>query len=330
MADKKISALTAATTPLGGTEVFPIVQSSATVKATIADVQAAPVSAGTANGVQYLNASKVPTTGAVFTFDGYTPIVNFASNQIGYRAIGSTNGTNPDAGSNRGGVVQLQNNDTTDGNGNAVEFYNSNSLTSSYINGINVSHSGRTGAIVFGVANGGAPAEKWRINATGNLVVSTSGNGIDFSATPGTGTSELFSDYEEGTWTPAFSASGLSGITYLIQQGTYTKIGRAVYVVFYVATSGTFTSGSAAVTITGLPFTSASTNTSHVGFANATRWLTAPVSGRISSSTTSIDIYSSYNTVGVGSDPVAITGLGMVSTDGGNNNIIQASAMYFV
>jgi hypothetical protein len=69
MADKKISALTAASTPLGGTEVFPIVQSGTTVKATIANVQAAPVDAGTANGVQYLNASKVPTTGTGLVFD---------------------------------------------------------------------------------------------------------------------------------------------------------------------------------------------------------------------------------------------------------------------
>jgi hypothetical protein len=38
MADKKISQLTAATTPLAGTEVLPIVQSGSTVKATVADV----------------------------------------------------------------------------------------------------------------------------------------------------------------------------------------------------------------------------------------------------------------------------------------------------
>lgn len=38
MADKKISQLTAATTPLAGTEVLPIVQSSTTVKVSVADV----------------------------------------------------------------------------------------------------------------------------------------------------------------------------------------------------------------------------------------------------------------------------------------------------
>lgn len=40
MADKKISALTGATTPLAGTEVLPIVQSGATVKVAVADLTA--------------------------------------------------------------------------------------------------------------------------------------------------------------------------------------------------------------------------------------------------------------------------------------------------
>lgn len=38
MADKKISALTAASTPLAGTEVLPIVQSGATVKVSVANL----------------------------------------------------------------------------------------------------------------------------------------------------------------------------------------------------------------------------------------------------------------------------------------------------
>lgn len=40
MADKKISALTSASTPLAGTEVLPIVQSSATVKVSVANLTA--------------------------------------------------------------------------------------------------------------------------------------------------------------------------------------------------------------------------------------------------------------------------------------------------
>jgi hypothetical protein len=70
MANTKISALTAATTPLAGTEVLPIVQSGATVKASISNVQTSTYSGGTANGVAYLNGSKVLTTGTALTFDG--------------------------------------------------------------------------------------------------------------------------------------------------------------------------------------------------------------------------------------------------------------------
>ena len=40
MADKKISALTGAATPLAGTEVLPIVQSGATVKVAVSDLTA--------------------------------------------------------------------------------------------------------------------------------------------------------------------------------------------------------------------------------------------------------------------------------------------------
>ena len=70
---------------------------------------------------------------------------------------------------------------------------------------------------------------------TGNLVIGTSGKGIDFSATPNTGTSELFSDYEEGTWTPVFTNCGTgTSIT-----AKYTKVGRLVTInmVFTVTTA---------------------------------------------------------------------------------------------
>jgi len=56
-----------------------------------------------------------------------------------------------------------------------------------------------------------------------------SGYGIDFSATPGTGTSELLDDYEEGVWTPELRFGGATtGIAYATQYGTYTKIGRLI------------------------------------------------------------------------------------------------------
>ena len=86
--------------------------------------------------------------------------------------------------------------------------------------------------------------ERLRVTSTGdvqitdgNLVFSTSGTGIDFSATAdgsGTTTSELLDDYEEGTWTPSISFSGgNTGMTFEFSpSGTYTKIGNTVRVRF--------------------------------------------------------------------------------------------------
>lgn len=67
--------------------------------------------------------------------------------------------------------------------------------------------------------------------STGNLVIGTAGKGIDFSATSGTGTSELLDDYEEGTWTPVVADASSGGNTASGSfSGTYTKVGRIVTV----------------------------------------------------------------------------------------------------
>ena len=68
--------------------------------------------------------------------------------------------------------------------------------------------------------------------STGNLVIGTSGKGIDFSATPGTGTSELFADYEEGTYdvTIGTGTSGSVTLNASYNMAQYTKIGRLVTV----------------------------------------------------------------------------------------------------
>ena len=75
--------------------------------------------------------------------------------------------------------------------------------------------------IVFTVDN----VEAAQFNSSGNLAF-PAGQGIDFSATSGTGTSELFDDYEEGTWTPADASAG--SLTLAVAEGIYTKIGRLV------------------------------------------------------------------------------------------------------
>jgi len=87
--------------------------------------------------------------------------------------------------------------------------------------------------------------------STGNLVVGTSGKGINFSAnTHAAGmTSELLNWYEEGTWTPAdASGAGLS----LTATGTYTRIGRMVMAQFDITYPST--ASTANTVISGLPF----------------------------------------------------------------------------
>jgi hypothetical protein len=92
---------------------------------------------------------------------------------------------------------------------------------------------------------------------TGNLVIGTSGNGIDFSATgQATGmTSELLSDYEEGIWTPAllFDSNMSGSFTYTTQVGTYTKIGRLVTASFNLEWTATPSDGQ--IMVLNLPFT---------------------------------------------------------------------------
>ena len=92
----------------------------------------------------------------------------------------------------------------------------------------------------------------------GNLKFGTSGKGISFSETSDASgkTSELFDDYEEGTWTP--NLVGLSNTpAFAAQQGKYTKVGRLVNLAGLLQGGGTqpqFTSQTDILKISGVPF----------------------------------------------------------------------------
>lgn len=108
--------------------------------------------------------------------------------------------------------------------------------------------------------------------SSGNLAF-PSGQGIDFSATAGTGTSELFDDYEEGTWTPVPADAASSGNTgtATTAQGEYTKIGNLVYIKCYFANISTtsLTAGND-FHIQGLPYTAANTAAFSMNFGVCT------------------------------------------------------------
>ena len=86
------------------------------------------------------------------------------------------------------------------------------------------------------------------------------GTGISFPAAQSASTdANTLDDYEEGTWTPTvFTDGGGHSVTYGVQRGTYTKIGRSVSISWYVSWSA-FTGGSNGVRVGNLPFTSQST-----------------------------------------------------------------------
>jgi hypothetical protein len=86
-----------------------------------------------------------------------------------------------------------------------------------------------------------------------------SASGITFPATQSaSGNANTLDDYEEGSWTPSYSADGGgSSGTPSIASGTYVKIGRMVYIAgSLAATRGTL---SGTIRVSGLPFTSGST-----------------------------------------------------------------------
>ena len=123
------------------------------------------------------------------------------------------------------------------------------------------------GKVTFYTAQGGTMTRKMAIEQdgdvhidTGNVVIGTSGKGIDFSATSdsgGTKENELLDDYEEGTFTPTLEAASNPTVSYTQQSGRYTKIGNLVYITVDLRWSGR-SGGSGNAKLGSLPFTSRS------------------------------------------------------------------------
>jgi hypothetical protein len=112
--------------------------------------------------------------------------------------------------------------------------------------------------------------------STGNLVVSN-GKGIDFSATPGTGTSELFDDYEEGDYNPSITPSGSGSITLSGSWDglSYTKIGRQVTVQGMILGSSVSSPVGTSVAIS-LPFANSSLGKGRSRVSGTTLFLPDP------------------------------------------------------
>ena len=283
MADTKISALTAATTPLAGTEVLPIVQSGVTKQVSVADL-----TAGRAVSALSLTATTSALIGTV-TAQGTFDVGIQGSLTYQYLTGGTGNNATTGVFKIGSGV----------GRGASVQGYRG---ASSNVHNLDLYSYNSADVHVMRMESGGDAKVM-----TGNLVIGTSGKGIDFSVTSegtGTMTSELFSDYEEGTFTPTI-ASGATSISYTTQSGYYTKIGRVVQFQINLNISTSTLDGNQ-LKLGGLPFTcgadfgGAYMVGANSSFENVT---TAPRAlWRIASSGTTVDAFYTNNTTYKGTD----------------------------
>ena len=192
----------------------------ATGTATLATVD---INAGNIDGTAIGAAAKSSGAFTTLSANNATTITNLASDYYGTSF--QINNTNPDFS---GAIIDIR---ATAG---SINTTNGKYLRGYRDNGIN---------------------ETFYIKASGqiytedNLVIGTSGKGIDFSATAGTGTSELFSDYEEGSWSPSVGGDA----TYHVQDGYYVKAGSLVYVQGKIQVNVIGTGST--TTVSGLPFT---------------------------------------------------------------------------
>ena len=195
---------------------------------------AAPATTTTGTGVVTALGVNTGTAGAFVVNGGAlgTPSSGTVTNLTGTASI-NINGTVGATTATTGAFTTVTSSDTTD----------SSSIT--------------TGAIT--IAGGLGVAKKIYV---GDNVVIANGKGIDFSATSGTGTSELFADYEEGDWTPIDSSG--AGLVFTSVDGKYTKTGNIVT----ARCTFTFpaTANAAGILIGGLPFTLSSNQADRQGF----------------------------------------------------------------
>ena len=254
MSNSKISALTAATVPLAGTELLPVVQGGITEQVSVANLTA---------GRSVSMASATLSSGNL-TFSSTAQRITGDFSTVATAVYFQTSTANSVTNI---GVIPS-------GTGNLATFqaYNSSDPNNSSVISIGIGTSG-TEAIISSFNRGTGTALPLRVNVggvetvlistagdvtvyTGNIIQGTAAKGINFSAnTPVAGkTSTLLNWYEEGTWTPNQGA-GLTLVGAFSSTGRYTRIGRQVSI------SGTVTGAtSVAVTAAGvitsnLPFT---------------------------------------------------------------------------
>jgi hypothetical protein len=211
---------------------------------------------GTANGVVYLNASKVSTSGANLVFDGtnmglgVTPSAWASSTKV-FQTVG-------------GSVIGL----STSWFGLGANYYydgTNNRYVTSNPASLFVQDAGVFKWFTAPSGTAGNTASLTQILAVegGKSLAlegatSQSGTGITFPATQSASSNaNTLDDYEEGTFTPTLNSGfSVAPTSYTTQLGRYTKVGRMVYFEIDINPNGA-TANATQIRFSGLPFTSA-------------------------------------------------------------------------
>jgi hypothetical protein len=225
---------------------------------------------GTANGVAYLNANKVLTTGSALSFNGSTlavtgalsatqsaadtsaiaVVASAATRTKVFGATGSTTAGMYGLLSNTGGsmlfgVENSGGGNIVTGSGAYSAYFGTNTSTPVSI-AVNSSQ-----VAVFDTSGG---LKVLNTIGVGNTTPSTSGAGITFPATQSASTNaNTLDDYEEGIWAPN-QGSGLTVVGTFSSSGTYTKVGRIVTINFTVQGSTSISLANGGTVCTNLPF----------------------------------------------------------------------------
>lgn len=177
-------------------------------------------------------------------------------------------------------------------------------------NALNIQTGDEGADIILSLGSAGTP-DKILVKAGGDIdmtnggsILMKDGKGIDFSATSGTGTSELFDDYEEGesgalTMTPQTSGTITLNTSY--DTFKYTKIGNRVTISGQFIVSSVSSPVGTRVTLP-LPFTSASGQSNRAGTAalyyNGSGRTAIPCG--VSESSTNLTVYLDASTIAAG------------------------------
>ena len=266
MADVKITALTAISSNPVNPATFPIpmvdlldnaiTASGTTKKVTVNQILGA-------GGVATLASATI--TGAL-TVDTTTLVVDATNDRVGVNT--ATFDTN------WGPKLQTSSASTDGSGGIVIESYKPNLILKDSSVGAQRRHIYADGGVQYFGYGDASIAEHLSIGTTGNVsvalgnvVMGTSGKGIDFSAVTGgtgTATANVLNDYEEGTFTPTVIGATTAGVgVYGTQVGRYTKIGNLVTVQVYLDWSAH--TGTGNMRFGNFPFTTSSDSGSNNG-----------------------------------------------------------------